>query len=91
MTSREHLKLELMVFAINHDFFGYGSQCYRQSDGRWVSIVDCEKFTYSGKQLAEEFDSLDDGEKEEIVNCYFLEVLCSPEHQVQVALDKSLY
>lgn len=70
MTSREHLKLELMVFAIDNDFFGYGSICYKRSDGRWVSIVDCEKYVYSGKQLAAEWDALDEDDKKNILEYY---------------------
>lgn len=75
MTFKEQLKKELIVHAINQDFFGYGSKCYRQANGKWVSIVDCEKFIYSSKQLAEEFDTLEPQIKKEIVNSYFDETL----------------
>lgn len=72
MNSKDHLKKELMVFAINSDFFGYGSRCYKRSDGRYVSIVDCETAIYSGKQLADEWDTLDQKDKEDIIR-YFSE------------------
>lgn len=70
MTSREHLKLELMVFATNNDFFGYGSSCKKRSDGRWVSIVDCEEYVFSGKSLAAQWDELDEHEQKDILE-YF--------------------
>lgn len=72
MTSREHLKLELMVFAINNDFFGYGSVCNKQANGRWVSIVDGEKYVDSGKGLASQWDTLDEDDKKNILE-YFAE------------------
>lgn len=72
MTSREHLKLELMVFATNADFFGYGSTCKRRSDGRWVSIVDGEKYVNSGKGLAAQWDILEEEDKKNILE-YFAE------------------
>lgn len=72
MTSREHLKLELMVFAINNDFFGYGSVCNKQANGRWISIVDGEKRVDSGKGLASQWDSLEEEDKKNILE-YFAE------------------
>lgn len=72
MTSREHLKLELMVFAINNDFFGYGSICEKRSDGRWISIVDGEKCVDSGKGLASQWDTLKEDDKKNILE-YFAE------------------
>ena len=72
MTSREHLKLELMVFAINNDFFGYGSVCAKQANGRWVSIVDGEKYIDSGKCLASQWDTLEEDDKKNILE-YFAE------------------
>ena len=71
MTGKEHVKVELMVYAIKHDYFGYGSECYRKSNGQWVSIVDGEKTICSGKQLASDFDTLDFDTKEDIVKDYF--------------------
>ena len=70
MTSREHLKLELMVFAINNDFFGYGSVCNKQKNGRWVSIIDGEKRVDSAKSLAANWDTLDEEDKKNILE-YF--------------------
>ena len=72
MTTREHTKLDLMVFAINHDFFGYGSICEKRSDGRYVSIVDGEKYVDSGRGLASQWDTLDENEKKDII-AYFCE------------------
>ena len=75
MTTREHLKLDLMVFAINHDFFGYGSICSKQANGRWVSIVDGEKFVESGKQLAADWDTLEEDDKKNILEYFAKEEL----------------
>ena len=72
MTTREHTKLDLMVFAINHDFFGYGSICEKRPDGRYVSIVDGEKYVDSGRGLASQWDTLDENEKKDII-AYFCE------------------
>lgn len=80
MNSLDHLKKELMVFAIDHDFFGYGSRCYKRSDGRYVSIVDGEKAIYSGKDLATEWDTLDLDDKQNIIR-YF------SERELKVPLD----
>ena len=66
------MKLELMVFAINNDFFGYGSVCTKQANGRWVSIVDCEKYVDSGKSLAAQWDTLEEEDKKNILE-YFAE------------------
>lgn len=75
MTSKDHLKLELMVYAVNADVFGYGSQCYKRSDGKWISIVDGERFEQSGKELADNFDTLPVEEQKLILDYYFDEVL----------------
>jgi len=71
MNRKDYLKLELMVFAITHDYFGYGSQCYKRKDGKWVSRVDGEKATYTSKQLADEFDNLLLSDQKEIFDLYF--------------------
>ena len=60
MTHKEHLKLELMFYGINHDYFGYGSRCYKRSDNKYIAEVDGERFVYTGKQLAAQWDQLDD-------------------------------
>lgn len=80
MNSLDHLKKELMAFAIDNDFFGYGSRCYKRSDGRYVSIVDGEREIYSGKELAAEWDTLDLDDKQNIIR-YF------SERELQVPLD----
>lgn len=72
MTTREHTKLDLMVFAINNDFFGYGSSCKKRTDGHYVSIVDGEKSVDSGKGLASQWDTLDENDKKNILE-YFCE------------------
>lgn len=71
MTTREHTKLDLMIFAIRNDFFGYGSSCEKRSDGRYVSIVDCEKYINSGKQLANEWDKIDESDKKNILKYFY--------------------
>lgn len=70
MTSREYLKLELMVYAIRNDYFGYGSSCEKRKDGRWISIVDCERTVYSGKQLAAEWDMLEERDRKNILRFF---------------------
>lgn len=70
MTRKEGIKTELMAFAIDNDFFGYGSKCYKRKDGKYISIVDCERFEYTAKQLADEWDTLDSGEKGDIIRYY---------------------
>ena len=69
MTAREHLKLELMVFATNNDFFGYGSSC-KKIGGHWVSIVDAEKYTFTGKQMADQWDELPIEDRKDIYLCF---------------------
>lgn len=75
MTGLQQVKKELMVYAIGHDFFGYGSQIKKRSDNRYVSIVDGERFVATGTQLAEQFDTLEQDDKENIVTSYANEVL----------------
>ena len=75
MTSQQHLKKEIMVYAISHDHFGYGSQCYRRADGKWICIVDGERYEYIGEGLAEQFDELDLEQKVDIIKDYFSDVL----------------
>lgn len=70
MNSKQHIKKELMVYAISHDYFGYGSQCYQRKDGKWICIVDAERGEYTGEQLAEQFDQLDNSEKANIIHDY---------------------
>ncbi len=71
MTSKDYLKLELMVFAIRNDYFGYGSVCKKQANGYWVTIVDGEKFIESSSKLASNWDTLEPKDKVEIINAYF--------------------
>ena len=75
MTGLQQVKKELMVYAIGHDFFGYGSQIKKRSDNRYVSIVDGERFVATGTELAEQFDTLDLQEKENIVTSYSQDIL----------------
>ena len=71
MTFIKRLKKELMVFAINRDYFGYGSSCIKRSDGKYVSYVDGEKFVYTATQLAEEYDGIEEELKKAIIQEYF--------------------
>ena len=64
-----------MVYAIGHDFFGYGSQIKKRSDNRYVSIVDGERFVATGTELAEQFDTLEENEKENIITSYSQDIL----------------
>lgn len=92
MTTREHTKLDLMVFAINNDFFGYGSKCYKRKDGRYVSIVDCERAVYSGKALADEWDTLDSQERTDIIEEFAKnELLQQPEGIYHIQVPRVWY
>lgn len=75
MTSREYLKLELMVYAIKSDYFGYGSICEKRKDGRWISIVDGEKTVYSSSQLAAEWDMLYESDRKDILRFFIKDEL----------------
>lgn len=70
MTFKKRLKKELMVFAINHDYFGYGSSCIKRSDGKYISYVDGEKAVYTATQLAEEYDGLEEELKKTLIQEY---------------------
>lgn len=70
MTPREYLKLDLMIFAINRDFFGYGSNCYKRKDHYYVVETDGERFIYSAKDLASQWDLVDEDDKVNILD-YF--------------------
>ncbi len=72
MTHQDHLKVELMVFAIKHDFFGYGSQIWKRKDGKYVCIVDGERSVCTCKDLISDFDTIDGYILEDIMN-YYLE------------------
>ena len=72
MTTREHTKLDLMIFAINSDFFGYGSSCKKRSNGYYIAIVDEETYIFSGKELASQWDNLDKYDQKSII-AYFAE------------------
>lgn len=72
MTNREHTKLDLMIFAIKNDFFGYGSTCEKRSDGRYVSKIEGDIYIESGKTLASHWDEIDDTDKQNILE-YFAE------------------
>ena len=71
MTGKERVKAELMIHAISRDFFGYGSLINKQSNGRYKAIVDGEVYTYSLRQLSQDWDTLDPVEQQEICEDYF--------------------
>ena len=71
MTGKERLKAELMIFAIKHDFFGYGSTITRLANGKYKAVVDCETYYYTLKELANEFNNLDTNEIKNILNYYY--------------------
>lgn len=71
LTDEQIVKKELMIFAIEHDFFAYGSTIKQRSDRKYVAWVDAEKYVYTGEQLAADWDQLGYDEKKEIVDCYF--------------------
>lgn len=64
-------KLELMTFAINNDFWEYGSRCYKRKDGKYIAIVDGERTTYTAKGLIKEFEGLEAKTKREILSYYY--------------------
>lgn len=70
MTGLERVKAELMIHAIRNDFFGYGSICEKQPNGYYRTIVDGEQFFFSLKQMAMDWDTLDDDEKRLIIEDY---------------------
>lgn len=72
MRFKDQLKKELMVFAIKNDFFGYGSICAKRSDGKYIAIVDAERFVYTASELASQWDTIDENDKREIIS-YYLE------------------
>jgi hypothetical protein len=75
MTKKDYTKLNLMVFGINHDYFGYGSSCKKMKDGKWRSDVDGETFTYTEQELASEWDKVDGELQRDIIECYAFEML----------------
>ena len=70
MNSQQHLKKELMVYAIQHDHFGYGSLCTHRKDGKWIVIIDGERYEYIGEELAAQFDELEYAQKIDIIKGY---------------------
>ena len=75
MTHQEHLKCELMIYAISCDYFGYGSTIIKQANNYFRSTVDGETFINSATQLAHEFVQLTDEDKTIIVQNYLKNVL----------------
>lgn len=71
MTHTEIIKLELMIHGINMGFFAYGGMCRKRSDGKYESIVDGEKYIFSGKELASQFDDIEECEQAEIIESFF--------------------
>lgn len=80
MTSREHLKKELMVYGIQNDYFGYGSSCKKRSDGKYVTIVDGERYEFTGKELADQWDTLEPNDKKDILESF-------SERELNVSID----
>lgn len=76
MTGKDRLKAELMIFAIKNDFFGYGSMISLQANGRYKTIVDGESYTFSLKQLVDEFNNLDEFQVRDILDYYYQKELC---------------
>lgn len=76
MTGKDRLKAELMIFAIKNDFFGYGSMISLQANGRYKAIVDGESYTFSLKQLVDEFNNLDEFQVRDILDYYYQKELC---------------
>ena len=60
-----------MIFAIDHDFFAYGSSCKKMKNGKYRAHVEGEDYDYTLHQLAEEFDTIDDLDKKNIIDYYY--------------------
>ena len=68
------LATQLMAYAINRDYFGFCSKC-ECKNGVYYSYVDEQKTKYTAKQLAEEWNGLDEETKNEIINDFVSEYL----------------
>lgn len=70
MSGLERVKAEMMLFAINNDYFGYGSIIKKQNNGTYKASVEGETYTLSLKQLAKDWDNLEQLERQSIAEDY---------------------
>jgi hypothetical protein len=59
-------KIEMMVWAINRDYFGYGSSCTKLEDGKWASNIDGETFILTEEQMLQDWEGVAQNVKKDI-------------------------
>lgn len=69
LTPKDYLKLELMLYGVEHDYFGYGSS-YEKKNGKYHIFIEGEHNVYTASQIVLDFDRLPDLLKKDIVESY---------------------
>ena len=69
LTPKDYLKLELMLYAIDNDYFSYGS-AYEKKNGRYYLDIEGEHNVCTASELISDFDGLSDSIKKDIVENY---------------------
>ena len=75
MTPKEYLKAELMLYALENDYFAYGTLVTKLKNGKYKVIAEGETYYHTLHSLVEEFDLVDDDCKRDIVKDYYNEEL----------------
>ena len=71
----EIIKGDLALYALEHDFFGYGTIVVRHASGKYRAIVEGEVYYLTLKDLAKQFDELDDYDRRDIIEAYAKDIL----------------
>ena len=70
MNLSEYLKLELMLYALEYDYFDYGTVIEKHRNGRYTIYIDGEKISKSKSDLVKDFGELDNRMISEIIMGY---------------------
>ncbi len=63
-------KANLLLFALCRDYFAYGTYIEKRKDGKYNIYCDGEKTTETLHDLANDYDTLSNEEKSEILELY---------------------
>ena len=80
MTSKEHLKKELILYALKNDFFSYGTLVKKWKNGKYHVYAEEGPYTFTAKDLVYQWDQLDNKTREDILNAYFEDELKGEEY-----------
>ena len=75
LTIEKKVKLDCMLTAITFDYFGYGSTIKKRKNHYYEAHIDGEKFIFTAHDLINDFDSITNDEREEVMSIQYLKYI----------------